>query len=174
MEPELEALTERAGPSEHTIYELFKWSLIIKGAISLCEVVAGIALLFIPWPVVASVVDWLRAHASSGADSIVMAHLVKELANFTQATVVFVALYFLVRGIVKLALIWQLLHNRFWAYPASLVVMGLFVLYQLYQITTGGSLLVVLLTVFDIIVLGLIWHEYRIVRRFRAQEASTR
>jgi len=172
MESEPEIIAQQTEGSEHTIYELFKWSLLLKGAISLGEVVAGIGLLFIPWPVVASFVAWLRAYASSGADSVLMTHLLKELATFTQATVVFVALYFLIRGSVKLVLIWQLLHNRFWAYPASLVVMTLFVLYQIYQLVTGGGLLVVVLTLFDIIVIGLIWHEYRIVRRFRAQESA--
>jgi uncharacterized membrane protein len=166
MEPELETLVAQEGGNEHTIYELFKWSLLLKGTVSVGEVIAGIALLFVPWPVVASFVDWLRTHASSGADNVIMAHLLKELANFTQATVVFVALYFLIRGSVKIALIWQLLHNRRWAYPASLVVMGLFVMYQIYQLITGGSLLVVLLTLFDVIVLGLIWHEWSIVRRY--------
>ena len=167
MDTEEELLPEQTIRGEHTIYELFKWSLLIKGVISLGEVVVGIGLLLVPWSVVASFIAWLRTYAQNGANQALMAHLLKELSGFTQATVVFVAFYFLIRGVVKLGLIWQLLHNRYWAYPASLAVMGIFVLYQLYQLYTGGSLLIVMLTLFDIIVLGLIWHEYRIVRRYR-------
>ena len=58
-----------------------------------------------------------------------------------------------------------LLKNKLWAYPASLIALGLFVLYQLYRFSyTHGAGLIVL-TVFDLLVMSLIWHEYRLVRR---------
>jgi uncharacterized membrane protein len=61
-----------------------------------------------------------------------------------------------------------LLRNKLWAYPASLVVLGLFIAYQFYRFSyTHGAGLIVL-TVFDIIVMGLIWHEYRLVSRHLA------
>ena len=43
--------------------------------------------------------------------------------------------------------------------------MGLFVLYQLYRYSYTQSFGLIVLTVFDIFVIILIWHEWRILRR---------
>jgi uncharacterized membrane protein len=66
-------------------------------------------------------------------------------------------------GIVKLFLVVGLLRNKLWAYPAAIVVFVLFIAYQLYRLSSAPSPLLVLLTVFDVVVIGLTWHEYRIV-----------
>lgn len=67
--------------------------------------------------------------------------------------------------VVKLLLVIGLLRNKLWSYPVSLVVLGLFITYQLYRFSyTHGAGLIVL-TVFDIVIMGLIWHEYGLVRR---------
>jgi uncharacterized membrane protein len=68
------------------------------------------------------------------------------------------------RGLVKFALVVALLKNQLWAYPSSLVVLGLFVVYQMYQIATAFSALLVFLTIFDLIVIWFIWKEYQVVR----------
>jgi uncharacterized membrane protein len=64
-----------------------------------------------------------------------------------------------------LALVIGLLMNRLWAYPASLAVLGLFIAYQLYRYSYTHGFGLIVLTVFDIFVIGLIWHEYRLIRR---------
>jgi uncharacterized membrane protein len=51
------------------------------------------------------------------------------------------------------------------AYPASLVALALFIAYQIYRFSYTQSAGLIALTVFDVIVMGLIWHEYRLVRR---------
>ena len=42
------------------------------------------------------------------------------------------------------------------------VVLGLFILYQLYRMTFAPSPMLAGLTVFDLVVVWLIWHEYRV------------
>jgi uncharacterized membrane protein len=66
---------------------------------------------------------------------------------------------------VKVALVVGLLKEKLWAYPASLVVMSLFVLYQLYRFSYTHGFGLIVLTVFDVIVMILIWHEYGLMRR---------
>jgi len=58
-----------------------------------------------------------------------------------------------------------LLRNKLWAYPVSLVVLGLFIVYQLYRFSYTHGFGLIVLTVFDVFVMGLIWREYRLVRR---------
>jgi len=43
--------------------------------------------------------------------------------------------------------------------------MSLFIFYQLYRFFYTPSLGLIVLTVFDLIVMVLIWHEYRLSRR---------
>jgi uncharacterized membrane protein len=44
--------------------------------------------------------------------------------------------------------------------------MSLFIVYQLYRFFYTRSLGLIVLTVFDLIVMILIWHEYRLLRRY--------
>ncbi len=95
----------------------------------------------------------------------VATHLLRGAQTFSLSSKNFFAFYLLSHGIVKLFLVGALLRNRAWAYPASLVVLGLFIVYQVYRFTFTPSAGLVLLTVFDLIVMVLIWHEYRAIRR---------
>jgi uncharacterized membrane protein len=90
-----------------------------------------------------------------------LAHVAQQL-SFAGST--FIAFYLLSRGLIKLLLVVALLKNQLWAYPASLVVLGLFVAYQCYQLTAGFSALLLALTVFDLIVMWFIWREYQVLR----------
>jgi uncharacterized membrane protein len=46
-----------------------------------------------------------------------------------------------------------------WSYPASLVALGAFMVYQIYRYSYTYSAGLLVLTVFDAIVMVLIWHE---------------
>jgi uncharacterized membrane protein len=48
--------------------------------------------------------------------------------------VLFGAIYLLPHGIVKVVLVYALLLNKFWDYPWMMVVLLLFIGYQLYRI----------------------------------------
>ena len=45
------------------------------------------------------------------------------------------------------------------------LVLGLFIVYQLYRFSYTHGFGLIVLTIFDVFVMGLIWHEYRLVRR---------
>lgn len=55
--------------------------------------------------------------------------------TFSLQTQPFYAFYLLSHGVVKLGLVTGLLMRKLWAYPASLVVMTLFIAYQVYRYT---------------------------------------
>lgn len=146
---------------EHVVYEFFLWSVLAKGLISLIEVITGIAIFFIPPSRIVLLgvflLNYLPFHTVQGL-------LMQEIAKYTAGTVTFVALYLLSRGLIKVFLIWSLIKNQLWAYPASLVVLGGFVLYQGYQIAVDRSLIVLGITLFDLVVMYFIWREWRIVK----------
>lgn len=169
---ELIGIEPESPAEERTVYELFKWSLLLKGFISVAEVLAGIVLLLIPDVYIISTVQTVGLWISGHADSAITLHVVGELAAFGAGTALFVAFYLLSRGLIKFALIWALLKNVLWAYPASLVVLGAFLVYQAYEIFVRGSFFVIAISVFDIIVMYLIWREWSIVRRHHGTRPS--
>jgi uncharacterized membrane protein len=75
------------------------------------------------------------------------------------------AFIFLSHGILNLFLIFALLKNKIWAYPAAAAIFSLFVIYQLYNIFQAVSISLVLFTIVDVIVIGLVIHEYHYKRR---------
>ncbi|MHB8885982.1 MAG: DUF2127 domain-containing protein [Methylovirgula sp.] len=62
---------------------------------------------------------------------------------------------------MKLWLIIGLLRKKLWYYPVAIVVFGLFIAYQLYRYAFSHSVWLLLITVLDVVVIGLTWHEYR-------------
>jgi hypothetical protein len=51
------------------------------------------------------------------------------------------------------------------AYPIAVVVLGAFVVYEMYRATHTGSVLLPLLAVLDIAIIVVIMREYRLLRR---------
>src|SRR4051812_19139709 len=123
LEEIMSTKTNESPEAEHTVYELFKWSVLLKGLISLGEVVVGALLLIVPSSVILAGVAQLRTLAGSGASyGAIAQHLLAEVDAVTTGTVVFAAIYLLSRGLIKLGLIIGLLKNKVWAYPSSLFV----------------------------------------------------
>jgi uncharacterized membrane protein len=60
-----------------------------------------------------------------------------------------------------------LLRNKLWSYPASLIVLSLFIVYQVYRFSYTYSIGLIALSVLDLIVMGLICHEYGLARGIR-------
>ncbi len=152
---------------EKTIYEGFLISVLLKGIISINEVISGIIILFIPPMLFLAFTDWVAHFIPTSG--FIGSHLSAELQSYTARTSRFLAFYFLSRGSVKVFLIWAMLKKILWAYPAAIAVMGAFVLYQLYQIATTHSILVIGITVFDLVVMYFIWREYKVVLAHRAE-----
>ncbi len=57
------------------------------------------------------------------------------------------------------------MREKLWAYPASFVVFGLFIAYQLYRYTYTHDAGLILLSIFDLFVIALALHEYRLLRK---------
>jgi uncharacterized membrane protein len=155
--------------NERRIHQIFEIGILLKGAHALVECVGGLVLAVVSTSDIARLVDALtQEELIEDPHDFVATHLLSLAQNFTVGTQRFYAFYLLSHGLVKVFLVVFLLRNKLWAYPVSLVVLGLFVLYQLYRFSYTQGLGLIALTVFDVGVMGLIWHEYRSVRRHPA------
>jgi uncharacterized membrane protein len=135
------------------------------------ECVGGVALALVSTSTIRALVNALtKEELTEDPKDFIATHLLALAQNFSVETKYFYAFYLSSHGVVKLLLVIALLRNKLWAYPVSLIVFGLFVIYQLYRFSyTHGAGLIVL-TVFDILVMGLIWHEYSLMRRHLARK----
>jgi uncharacterized membrane protein len=152
--------------NEHRIHQIFQLSVLLKGAHALIECLGGIALALVSTSSIANFVNAItQDELIKDPNDFVATHLLTMAHNFSVQTQHFYAFYLLSHGIVKVALVVGLLKEKLWAYPASLIVLTLFVLYQLYRFSYTHGLGLIVLTLFDIVVMGLIWHEYGLMRR---------
>ena len=76
----------------------------------------------------------------------------------------FAAFYLFSHGIIKLWVIVGLLRKKLWYYPVAMVIFGFFILYQVYRFSFTHSIWLLLITLLDIIVIWLTWHEYNYLR----------
>jgi uncharacterized membrane protein len=152
--------------NEQRIHQIFEVSVLLKGAHALVECLGGVALALISTNTIASLANWLtQDELIEDPHDFVATHLLGWAQNFSIGTKTFYAFYLLSHGAVKIFLVVGQLRGKVWSYPASLIVLGLFIVYQLYRFSyTHGAGLIVL-TVFDVFVMGLIWHEYKLVRQ---------
>ena len=152
--------------NERRIHQIFELSILLKGAHALVECVGGLALAIVN---TSTIVGWVNALTQDelieDPNDFVATHLLNLANNFSLTAQHFYAFYLLSHGIIKAFLVIGLLRNRLWAYPVSLIVLGLFIVYQLYRYSYTHGFGLIVLTVFDVIVMWLIWHEYRLVRR---------
>jgi len=152
--------------NERRIHQIFEVSVLLKGAHALVECVGGLVLALVSSSSIAGLVNRLtQEELIEDPTDLIATHLLSMAQGFSVSTKNFYAFYLLSHGIVKLALVVGLLRNKLWAYPASLVVLGLFILYQIYRFFFTQSVGLIVLTVFDLIVMLLIWHEYGLMRR---------
>lgn len=151
---------------EKEIYLLFKGSLLLKGSISLLELVSGIAAFFIPISLLSSFAGLItQSEITEDPNSFFANHILSGAHTLTTLGTAYIGIYLISRGALKLGLIVALLKNKLWAYPWSLAVLGLFVMFQLYEIAKSQSLALIAVTLFDFIVMYFIWKEYTIVRK---------
>jgi uncharacterized membrane protein len=152
--------------TEHRIHEIFQLSVLLKGAHAVLECVSGLALALVSNASIVNTITWLtQDELIQDPNDFVATHMLRMAQDFSVTTKNFYVFYLLSHGIVKLFLVAALLKNKFWAYPASLIVLGLFIAYQVYRFSYTHSIGLVLLTVFDLFVMFLIWHEYQLIRR---------
>lgn len=151
---------------ERRIHQLFEIGIILKGVHALVECVGGVLLYFVSTRAITRWVDLVtRPELQVDPRDYIATHLAAAVHHLTAGTVSFYAFYLLGHGLINMALVIGLLRTKLWAYPASLLAIMAFIAYQIYRYSYTQSFGLILLTLFDLVVVALIWHEWRIVRR---------
>lgn len=148
--------------AEKNIHRLFEVSIILKGVHALIEIVGAFVVLFISQSFLQRAVSFLtQEELSEDSKDIVSNYLVHAAANFSIQAQYSTFLYLILHGAIKVFLVAGLLKKKVWAYPATIASLAIFIVYQTYKYTLTQSLSLLALTIFDIIVIALVWHEYK-------------
>ena len=152
--------------NEHRIHQVFRISVILKGLHALTEIAGGLAFYLISVPTVLRWVNLLtQEELTEDPRDFVATHLLSAAQHLTGATQSFYAFYLVSHGLIKVVLVAGLLREKLIAYPLSLIALGGFIAYQLYRYSYTHSFGLIVLTIFDLIVIVLVWHEWRLLRK---------
>lgn len=141
----------------------------MKGIDGALEVIAGIALLFTSTESLRTLVGWLtQGELQEDPTDFVATHLVEFFHRLTFSTKHFASAYLLVYGFTKIGLAAGLLRGKLWAYPTALTVLGVFLGYQAYRFSHNLSIGLGLVSVLDLVVIILIWRDYKFMKARRS------
>ena len=151
---------------EKRIHQVFVVSVLFKGAHALIEIVGGLALYLTS---TATIIGWINRFSQGELTEDSNDWIAQKVLEFGQHFSVeqhhFYAFYLLSHGLVKSVVVFGLLREKLWAYPASLAVFSAFIAYQLYRYSFTHDLALIALSVFDLFVIALAVHEWRLLRK---------
>jgi uncharacterized membrane protein len=151
--------------TEKQIHLLFKIGVALKGLDGAVEAVVGVALFFTSTASLRNLVDWLtQGELEEDPNDFIANHLVDFFHHLSINTEHFAAIYLLAYGLVKIGLVAGLLREKLWAYPTALIVLGLFLGYQIYRFSHNHSPGLAFVSLLDLIILAVIWRDYQYLK----------
>jgi uncharacterized membrane protein len=148
--------------NEKRIHLFFEVGIVLKGLHALIEIVGGILLFIISKAfIISSVLSITQEELSEDPKDFIAHYLINSANQLSVSTQHFAAIYLLSHGVIKIFLVIGLLRNKLWAYPTSIVVFSLFVIYQMFRFYFTHSIWLLALTILDLVIIGLTWHEYK-------------
>ncbi len=152
--------------------KIFEGGIIIKGVSGVLEFLAGLFLFFVsPAAIHNFLVFVTEKELINDPHDKVVALLFSSTEHLFAVGNTFLIAYLWIHAAIKMVAVVGILKNYLWAYPFSLITLGLLMLYQVYSLSVHFSVPMFLLTVFDVAILWLIAHEYRKAKAARLPPA---
>ncbi len=143
------------------LHIFFRIAILLKGIDGVLETAGGTILLLVSHEDIGHIVHAIFRHELlEDPNDPIAGYLARLAGGLSASTKTFAAVYLLVHGLVKLGLATAIWRNRLWAYPLAGVILFLFIVYQFARFTFTHSLVLLLLTVVDIVIIGLLPSEY--------------
>lgn len=143
------------------LHDSFRVGIVLKGIDGLMET-AGAAVVWMVQPTAAeqAVRSFFR-HELEVDPHDFLAHLMITASHEFAGARWYASIFLLSHGLMKLVLVVALWWDRRWAYPAMIVMLCAFSVWQTDRFFQTHSAFLALLTVFDLLFAALTWWEYR-------------
>lgn len=145
---------------------LYKIGVAVKGFDGLAELAVGVMLWISP-PLVHTVLGGLADEFGERHGHVfqfIADYVARVDGELARSGVVFLVLFLVTHGVVKLALVYCLLKEIVRAYPVALAILGAFLVYQVYVLIIHPTIGMALFTILDAVIIWLVWGEYRDLR----------
>jgi uncharacterized membrane protein len=141
----------------------FRVSLLLKALNGLAETIGGILLLLVSTEQINRwAVNFTEDELSQDPHDFIATHVLNTAHHLSGGSLKFGAIYLLSHGIVKLVLIVEVIRDKLWAYFALIVLLAVFIAYQLYRLLfVGFSWGMIYLTALDGLLIYLTVIEYK-------------
>ena len=146
----------------------FFFALAIKGIDGALELIGGLLLFVVPPSAITLVFRSLTQHElSEDPHDFVAIHVRAAAEQLAGSASVrgFGVLYLIGHGVIKLVLVGALVRRLRPAYPAAIVFLGSFILYELYRFVLGHSIALLIFAVLDTGITTMVVREYLELRR---------
>ncbi len=157
--------------NERYVRLAFQLGLWFKAIFALVEIGGGVAAFFVSRQFLVQMANLVtQGELVEDPHDFVANYLLHTVQHLSISTQHFTAYYLLSHGAIKLWVIIGLLRERLWYYPTALIVFSLFIAYQLYRFDFTHSPWLLVLTLVDVVVIALTWHEYQFLHRTLARK----
>lgn len=155
----------------NTLRNAYRVGIAVKGFDGVVELLAGLALWIFPSALTAALAPLLPKVAGDHPIRNFVAYWAGRMdQELSAGSHTFVVLFLLAHGVVKVVLVYCLMKEYHWVYPYGIAVLALFTIYQAYVLVTTPSWGVAAFTVLDVVIIYLVWREWR---ELTAKAAST-
>ncbi|MFT5873769.1 MAG: putative membrane protein [Clostridium sp.] len=140
----------------------FYGGLVMKGVDALIEFIGGFILIVLNY-------EWLNRlirlialpELIEDPKDIAMNYFITVGQNFSINSQHSIAVYMMLHGITKMAVVWVLLTKRLWAYPLAMLVFASFIAYEMYSYMNSLSVLMLMMVIIDTAIFVMIILEYK-------------
>lgn len=140
----------------------FEIALILKAINGLIEIIGGVLLIFVNSNYLNRIISYLAQGELTEDPKDFIANTIIQLSrDFSDSTLRFGIVYLISHGLIKLLLVVLLWKRKIWAYPLTIIFLTVFIAYQAYRYTTNASVMMILLSVLDVVVIILTFIEYQ-------------
>jgi uncharacterized membrane protein len=158
--------------TRHTTWtdRLFRVAIAVKGLDGGLQLIGGLVLLVIRPSAVTGLAHMVLTRDLLGSPSSPFAlHFQAATENFVQGSTRWFAITFLLlHGVVKVALVIALVRKIMPAYPIAAVVLGAFVVYEVFRAVRTHSIALPIFAAIDVLIIIFVVREYLELRRERA------
>ncbi|MFI9387518.1 DUF2127 domain-containing protein [Kutzneria sp. NPDC052558] len=157
-----------------TTDKLFRVAIAIKGLDGLGQLVLGIVLIFVPPMLITGLANEVVTRDLLGdPNGTLSTHLETAAHNFADGSSRGFAIgYLLLHAVIKLGLVAALLRKIMPLYPVAVVVLGAFVVYEVYRAVRTHSIALPIFAAVDVVIIVLVVREYLQLRRERSASAT--
>ncbi len=161
------------GTKPSVLHVGFEVAILLKGVHAALEIVGGLLLWLVNPSTLNSWIRLLTQNELAEDPKDYVAHLLRRMGqHYSVNAQHFGVFYLLTHGLIKVVLVMLLWRGKLWAYPLMVVVLILFIAYQIFRWTSTHSSTLIFLSGFDAIFVWLTLAEYRRLKREHAEKRA--